>query len=507
MIGGGPAGASAAGLLASWGHDVVLVTRPTPPGGWLAESIPASARGLLEKTGVLDAVERAELFPNGGNTVWWAGREERRESFPDGTLGFHAEREALERALLAAAASTGARLINTAPVRRARRAEDRWTIEWGESTVEARWILDASGRTGVVARAGRVEDHGTATLALVGRWRSPSGWGDDATHTLIESHRDGWAWSVPISRELRCVTAMVDPRRTDLRRQSDLGVMLDAELEKTRHLLNRLSGTAADGPVRACSASLYSAEHYARDGVLLVGDAGSFIDPLSSYGVKKALASAWLAAVVCNTALTEEGAAAMATAFFDTREREVYRRYRSLSIPFLEEAAAAHSHPFWTARVDAARAAAGTGAPDHASRDDPADRLDPAEDADALVGRRAVRESYEEIRRRPKAEFLAARAADVVAAPVIRGRRVELAPHLTSASSPEPVRYIRNVDLCWLVEEAPRHDQVADLYDAYSVASGPVPLPDFLAALATAVGVGFLELSGWRPEAAHDTMG
>ena len=39
-------------------------------------------------------------------------------------------------------------------------------------------------------------------------------------------------------------------------------------------------------------------------GILLVGDAASFIDPLSSYGVKKACVSAWLAAVVVHTCLT-----------------------------------------------------------------------------------------------------------------------------------------------------------------------------------------------------------
>ena len=42
---------------------------------------------------------------------------------------------------------------------------------------------------------------------------------------------------------------------------------------------------------------MYDATRFVDGDVLLVGDAGSFLDPLSSAGVKKALASGWLAAV------------------------------------------------------------------------------------------------------------------------------------------------------------------------------------------------------------------
>jgi len=504
VIGGGPAGSSTAALLASWGHDVMLVTRATPPAGWLAESVPASARKLFETVGMLEALERARSFPNGGNTVWWAGGRERREAFPGGTKGVHAEREALEETLLSAAASAGAHVSKAGPVRLAERAEDGWIVEWGDARVRARWLVDASGRAGVLARSERVEDDRTATLALVGRWRCENGWGDDGTHTLIESYRDGWGWSVPISREVRSVTAMVDPRRTDLDRLGDIDAMLVAEIEKTRHLQDRLEGAVRDGRARACPASLYCARRHAWDGVLLVGDAGSSIDPLSSYGVKKALASAWLAAVTIHTALTEETMASTAVEFFDAREREVYRRYRALSIPFFEQAAEAHEHAFWTARVEAARAAAGFEGPSgttstHPSDGlDPSDLVDPAADADALVHRRQVRESYEEIRRRPNAEFVIGPAARRVESPLIVDRRIVLAPHLTSPAVLRPVRYVRNVDLCRLVEEAPRHDQVPDLYEAYTASAAAVPLPDFLAALATAVGVGFLDIAGWR---------
>ena len=54
-----------------------------------------------------------------------------------------------------------------------------------------------------------------------------------------------------------------------------------------------------------CDASVYDAPRPGERGVLLVGDAASFIEPLSSAGVKKALLSAWRAAVVTNTCLAK----------------------------------------------------------------------------------------------------------------------------------------------------------------------------------------------------------
>ncbi|HEX4934787.1 MAG TPA: hypothetical protein VFV33_16470, partial [Gemmatimonadaceae bacterium] len=60
---------------------------------------------------------------------------------------------------------------------------------------------------------------------------------------------------------------------------------------------------------------------------------------------------------------------------------------------------------------------------------------------------------------------------------------------------PEGVRWVRNVDLLRLSDLAPAHRQVPDLFDAYTRAAPPVPLPDFLGALALLVGKKFLEMS------------
>ena len=86
IVGGGPAGASAARLLSTWGHSVVLLAREPrrPP---LGESLPPSVRklfGLLEIQGDIDL---GGFYPTTGNTVWWGEGEVRSESFAGGPRG------------------------------------------------------------------------------------------------------------------------------------------------------------------------------------------------------------------------------------------------------------------------------------------------------------------------------------------------------------------------------------------------------------------------------------
>lgn len=492
VVGGGPAGAGAAGLLASWGHDVVLVTRRAATWGWLAESIPGSALKLLDRVGALGAVTRAGFHPNRGNAARWAGGPQRIEDFPAGATGFHADRAGLETALLRAARGRGARVRSGAPVRAVGPCPEGWRVETAGGEVRARWLLDASGRAGVLARRGqRIREPETTTLAIVGRWRRSPGWTDHlATHTLVESHADGWVWSVPLTAGLRCVTAMMDPRMRGSE-EGDLARRLEGELVRTPGIAASLSGAVRTGPVRACPASLYTARSFGVPGALLVGDAGSAIDPLSSYGVKKALASAWIAAVTVRTALEEPSLADAAVGFFGSREEEVYRTYRRRSIPFFEEAAASYGRPFWHVRAEAARRAGG-GAENRGGG--------PAE---AFLAEPAVLAAFERLRGRSGLRLRPGRSLRRVPRLAVSGRRLREEPHLASDVLPDGARFLRGVDLVRLVELAPDAEDVPGLFAAYRRQVGPAALEDVLRALSLALAAGFLD---WRDGDGDPTM-
>ena len=249
IIGGGPAGSVAARLLASWGHDVLLLTKPQQKERSLGESLPPSCRKLLDEIGVLDAVDAAHFIQTSGNTVWWGGGDPHVEFFPDERRGYQVLRTKFDRVLFDCARAAGAEVMSDAMVRdvdvpglkheTAGASDDqsaatvRFETSGAMQTVRARWVLDCSGRAGVIARQGlRRSDDDRTTVALLGVWKGPKGWGlPDETHTLVESYTDGWAWSVPTSDSERFFTVMVDPQLTDLLRGERVEAMYRAELD------------------------------------------------------------------------------------------------------------------------------------------------------------------------------------------------------------------------------------------------------------------------------------
>ena len=492
VLGGGPAGASAARLLAAWGRSVVLLTRPatTPP---LAESLPPSIDRLFDLFGVRASVESAGFVRTTGNTVWWDGSEARCEGFGGGARGYQVVQRHLEDVLLELAREAGALVLEGSDVRRvegwkrpAAGSRRPARVSYGRSgasrSLEARWVLDCTGRSGVIAKRGlRRRERGPSTLALVGVWQRPAGWGlDDETHTLVESYEDGWAWSVPVSRSVRYFTAMVDPRLTALERGGPIAGTYGAELAKTTHFSRLLKGALRTRSPWACTATPYDATRYAGHGFLLVGDAGSFIDPLSSFGVKKALASAWLAAVAVHTSLAAAEMTRPSLALFERRERAIYDAYRRLSARFSREAGRRYGHGFWSRRarqVDELDRSAFTGEPDAAElRDDP-----------------AVLAAFASLKASPGIRLRVAGTPGFTEEPTVEGNRVVLERRLVVPGWETGVRHLRGVDLPAMVEMAPGFDQVPDLFEAFAARHEEVTLPDFLGALSVLIAKGVLE--------------
>ena len=468
VVGGGPAGASVARLLAGWGHGVHLITRP-PGDERLAVSLPPSCAKLFDVIGVTDAIDRAGFIRSTGNTVWWGG-DARVEPFAEGARGWQVDLAVLEEVLLSEAMRAGVtveRGFVRSGVPRSAQADHTFT-------------LDCSGRSGVIARALNLRQYhdGPKTIGLAGEWRSTNwpafaeataGRLFDNTHTIVESYADGWMWSVPTSTEVRHVSAMIDPQRSDLARGGRSRDVYLSEIAKTHAFKDLLANAELVSRPTGWDASTYGAHEYAGlnpgDGWLLVGDAGSFIDPLSSAGVKKALASAWLAAVAVHTSLQTPSMREPALRFYGAREREIERHYAAESRAFLASAAQGHDRPFWSERAD-----------------------DPGrDDRDSAL----VRKVFDQLKRSDSSRVAVAPGVRIEARPVVSGNEIVLAPHVVPAQG-DPVRYLYGIDLVTLLELAPGSSQVPDLFEAYVRRSHRVPLHDFLLALSTAVARGWL---------------
>jgi flavin-dependent dehydrogenase len=469
VIGGGPAGSTAAQLLASWGRSVTIAHRPPASRLTLAESLPASTRKLLRFLGQLDRVEAAAFHPNTGNRAEWAGASRATTS---ADAGFHVPREAFDRVLRDHAEAAGARVVDATiqrvatddPTRVSGMTTDGHAIE-----LRARYVLDCSGRAGVIARHGmRRTDAPYRTLAIVAEWECDDWPPEEHTCTTIESYSEGWAWSVPLSATRRQCTVMVGPPKGGRHVRS----IYESELAKTTALRARLAGARQVSAPWTCDASMYDCVRAADGPVLLVGDAASFIEPLSSAGVKKALLSAWRAAVVTNTCLANPAMAEAASDLYVRREREVYQECLRRSAAFFAEAARVYDTPFWTAR---AGYAPGADAALDIDSEDPSD--------DSLRSDASVRAAFEQLRADRAVRVRPSDALRFASVPTIDGREVVMREAVVVQGLESPMHYAAGVDLARLARIVSGGADIPTIIAAYRDNVGPVPIAGLLTGL------------------------
>lgn len=450
VLGAGPAGSAAASLLARWGHRVIVRTKPRAETAALAESIPPSTRKLIDLIGLGGPLEAAGFVRSTGNTVWWGSRSPRVEPFPHGERGWQVTRRRLEAVLATHLASVGVRV------------ESGMDAEGHRERPSVKFTLDCTGRSGLLARSRglRVHEPAHRIVALAGSWYAAGGFPvHEPTHTLVESYDGGWAWSVPTSPDERVVACMVDPATSGLARGAAAREVYLREVARTSQMAALTTHATLAGRPVGWDASIYHASRYVDDDVLLVGDAASFVDPLSSAGIKKAFASGWLAAVAVHTSLRRPEMRAAALGFFAAREAEVYATLKAMAAETLAGAAAGHHHPFWSDRTDAG----------------------------AAEDRRSAAAAFEYLRAQPALRVRLNPEARQEERAAVSGSEIVMETRLVKADRPEGIRHAFDVDLIGLIGLAPAHAAVPDLYAAYNRAHAPVALPDFLGALATAL--------------------
>ncbi len=493
VIGGGPSGCVVATLLASWGHRVRLLTRVPDASRALANSLPPSTRKLLAQVGIAGTVD-AIGYRTYGNTVWWGGADGRVEPFSaDGTTwGYQVDRARLDPALLEGARAAGVIVEADVRVQQVDWSGDdslvRYESPGGLRRCRAQVAIDCSGRAGVLAVPLRLRQHvtGGRMQALIGVWSRPDGWFlQNPTHTFIETCNEGWTWSLPVSAMERHVGIMVDGATSRLTRRTVLADTYRAQLALTQRIDRQVRG-AALVRVFACDATVYTASAHAGPGYLLVGDSGSTLNPLSSFGIKKALASAWLGAVTAHTCLTSPDRAPGAHAFFSAWSAQTWQVNLARSRDFAIQAREAHQSEFWDSQA---------GLPVD-------DALLPIDEG-ALLGSAEARAALDLLRRHDTFVLTPPGGSTLVSMPIVRGHEIAMEPAVALGPRPRDVtRYLRGVDLVGLSELAPGYHDVPAICEAYAARYGDVHLPALLGALALLIARGLLRLQP-RVTASH----
>jgi len=97
---------------------------------------------------------------------------------------------------------------------------------------------------------------------------------------------------------------------------------------------------------------------------------------------------------------------------------------------------------------------------------------------------RDVANVLNQLKRKTSIRLRRAARVEMASRPIIDGREIVLRDAVTAPGLATPLDYYENVDLPRLIDMAGHYSQVPDLFESYNRACSPVPLPNFLAALA-----------------------
>jgi flavin-dependent dehydrogenase len=308
VIGGGPGGATAAALIARAGLQVACFERERFPRFHVGESLLPANVPLFERLGVLETLE-AQGFIRKYGAAFIDDIEDRRRTVNfrrEPGLADHAfnvPRADFDRILLEHAVKQGAAVFQGTTVERVTPGPagvrlDVSTEDGREETVQARFVVDASGRDALLAsRLGRREampDLGK--VALFAHFRGGDRWpGRQEGYIRIILFEHGWFWWIPFAGDLMSVGCVLHQRVVKAR-QASVEALFDemiAACPSVRAWLERATRTT--GVHRVANFS-YRTAPAVGDRFVAIGDAVTFIDPIFSTGVFVAMQSAELAA-------------------------------------------------------------------------------------------------------------------------------------------------------------------------------------------------------------------
>lgn len=309
VIGGGPAGAAAATLLARQGHTVALCERQSFPRFHVGESLVPAVNLTLDKLGLIDRMDEKGFVHKHGVQFYNPSGPSRPFYFSEVKddrmhRTWQVLRSEFDRLLLDNAARAGVRVETDEPVVEVLREGPAVTgvrvrrLDESEETIEARVVLDASGQKGVIANelTQQTVIRGLENTAVYAHYRDVRrDSGLDAGSTLIyRIDSRSWIWFIPLQDVVSI--GLVTSARQILRFGDDRKAILQSAIDQTPHLKARLEGATRAGEVRVARDFSYRANIDGGEGWALVGDALGFIDPIYSTGLLLAMLSAEVAA-------------------------------------------------------------------------------------------------------------------------------------------------------------------------------------------------------------------
>lgn len=341
VIGGGPAGATAATLLAERGYRVVLLEKEHHPRFHIGESLLPANLPIFARLGVAEEVKAIGMQKWGAEFVSpWDGRHQTFE-FAEGwnkslPFAYQVRRSEFDEILFRRAARAGAQAIEGCRAREVTFLPDgggvqvHATMADGRSEAwHARFLIDASGRDTFLGTRLQAKRRNTkhSSAALYGHFRGARRYADKrAGDITVYWFEHGWFWFIPLADGTTSVGAVVWPYYMKTRAMPVRDFFL-ATIRLCAPLAERLRDAELTSDVTATGNYSYACDRSYGANYLLLGDAYTFIDPMFSSGVMLAMNSAVAGADTIDQCLSEPARAAQALQRFERLMRRGPKAY------------------------------------------------------------------------------------------------------------------------------------------------------------------------------------
>ncbi len=313
IIGAGPSGCVAAGIARKQGFDVLVVEKQKFPRFVIGESLLPRCMEHLEAAGLLEAVKRqgyqqkfgakfvkdgavctfnfADQFSEGWTWTWQVPRA----SF-DQVLAIEIQNQGIP--ILFEHGVTDITINGTDSVTTIVDSSGRI------QTVEARYIIDASGYGRVIPRLFGLDKPSSfpprkALFSHFNDIRRPDG-EDGFRITVIAHFTDLWIWVIPFSTGVTSVGFVGDPKYFEAIDGDSLEYQLRAMIESNAEINGRFRDCETMLEVQTLEGYAIGSTKFYDKGFVLTGNATEFLDPIFSSGVTLATESGANAArLVC----------------------------------------------------------------------------------------------------------------------------------------------------------------------------------------------------------------
>lgn len=352
VIGGGPAGSSAAAILAEKGRRVLVLEREKFPRYHVGESLIPYCYFSLERLGMIDKL-KASGFTKKYSVQFVSRRGKLSQPFyfsdhmnHEASCTWQVWRCQFDKMLLDNAREKGAEAIEEAKVSELLRDADgtvtgvRVELASGEKReVHAPITIDATGRDSfsMLRNGWRVRDPQLDKIAIwtyyEGAMRDPGI--DEGATTVAALPERSWFWYIPLPGDVVSI-GVVGPKEYLFRDTRDHGEIFDREVAANPWVQEHLAPGRRSAKMRITGEFSYRSRHCSSDGLVLAGDAFGFLDPVFSSGLFLALRSGVLVGDAVDAALADSDVSASRFADYSRQVRSEIEAMRKLVYAFYD---------------------------------------------------------------------------------------------------------------------------------------------------------------------------